>query len=123
MKRIAVVYCLIIILLSACAGKATETGNTIAKTSQSTAQNSANKTAQVVDKTATFQSGSTSTINEPMQVTSVQSETPPVAECRTVKPTTPDPTVQALLPPPGEKDWVKGPDDARVTILDYSDFQ
>lgn len=36
---------------------------------------------------------------------------------------TPNPTVESLLPPPGEKDWVRGPKDARVTIIDYSDFQ
>lgn len=36
---------------------------------------------------------------------------------------TPNPTLQSALPPPGEKDWVKGPADAYVTIIEYSDFQ
>jgi hypothetical protein len=35
----------------------------------------------------------------------------------------PDPTVESLLSPIGEKDWTQGPQDASVTILEYSDFQ
>ena len=34
-----------------------------------------------------------------------------------------DPTQESLLPSPSEDDWVKGPDDAYVTIIEYSDFQ
>lgn len=36
---------------------------------------------------------------------------------------TPDPTLAAIFPPVGEKDWVKGPADAAVTIVNYMDFQ
>jgi hypothetical protein len=35
----------------------------------------------------------------------------------------PDPTLEALLPPPGEDDWVVGPDDAYVTLIEYGDYQ
>ena len=35
----------------------------------------------------------------------------------------PDPTVESLLSPIGEQDWTQGPQDASVTILEYSDFQ
>lgn len=35
----------------------------------------------------------------------------------------PNPTVESLLPAISEKDWTKGPRDAFVTILEYSDFQ
>jgi hypothetical protein len=35
----------------------------------------------------------------------------------------PDPSIAALFPPITEDDWVKGPADAVVTILEYSDFQ
>ena len=36
---------------------------------------------------------------------------------------TPGPTQQSIFPPVGENDWVKGPTDAQVTIIEYSDFQ
>lgn len=36
---------------------------------------------------------------------------------------TPNPTQQSLIPPVGEKDWVRGPDQAIVTFVEYSDFQ
>ena len=35
----------------------------------------------------------------------------------------PNPTLEALLPPPGESDWVEGPSDAYVTIIEYGDYQ
>lgn len=35
----------------------------------------------------------------------------------------PNPTVESLLSPVSDQDWTKGPGDAYVTILDYSDFQ
>jgi len=36
---------------------------------------------------------------------------------------TPDPTEQALIPPVGEGDWIKGSENAQITLLEYSDFQ
>lgn len=35
---------------------------------------------------------------------------------------TPNATLEAALPPLTEKDWVKGPQDAYVTLIEYSDF-
>jgi hypothetical protein len=43
-----------------------------------------------------------------------------VAESRQ---STPDPTMQAILPPIDSSDWVKGPEDAYVTFIEYGDFQ
>jgi hypothetical protein len=40
----------------------------------------------------------------------------------TQKPT-PGPTAESIFPPVTETDWVKGPADAKVTIIEYSDFQ
>ena len=36
---------------------------------------------------------------------------------------TPGPTEQSLIPPVSETDWVHGPEDANVTIIEYGDFQ
>lgn len=36
---------------------------------------------------------------------------------------TPGPTEQSLIPPVSESDWVHGPEDAKVTIIEYGDFQ
>lgn len=35
----------------------------------------------------------------------------------------PNPTEVSLFPPIGDSDWVKGPDSAAVTIVEYGDFQ
>jgi hypothetical protein len=40
----------------------------------------------------------------------------------TTKPT-PGPTPESIYPAVTDKDWAKGPSDARVTIIEYSDFQ
>jgi hypothetical protein len=40
----------------------------------------------------------------------------------TQKPT-PGPTPESIFPPVSDSDWVKGPATARVTILEYADFQ
>jgi protein-disulfide isomerase len=36
---------------------------------------------------------------------------------------TPGPTAESIFPPVSDKDWVKGPASAKVTIIEYSDFQ
>jgi hypothetical protein len=39
------------------------------------------------------------------------------------RPPTPGPTEQSLVPPVDETDWSHGPEDAKVTIIEYGDFQ
>jgi protein-disulfide isomerase len=36
---------------------------------------------------------------------------------------TPGPTQESLFPPVSKDDWVKGPENAKVTIIEYADFQ
>jgi hypothetical protein len=36
---------------------------------------------------------------------------------------TPGPTAESIFPPVSDGDWVKGPANAKVTIIEYSDFQ
>jgi hypothetical protein len=38
-------------------------------------------------------------------------------------PATPGPTEQSVFPPATEKDWSTGPQDAAITLIEYSDFQ
>jgi protein-disulfide isomerase len=48
----------------------------------------------------------------------------PASGCTVIsqKPT-PGPTAETVYPPVTASDWVKGPSDAKVTIIEYSDFQ
>jgi len=47
-----------------------------------------------------------------------------VANCTVVsREPTPGPTEESLFPPPGESDWVIGPETATMTINEYGDFQ
>jgi hypothetical protein len=36
---------------------------------------------------------------------------------------TPGPTEQSIVPPLSDSDWAHGPEDAKVTIIEYGDFQ
>lgn len=36
---------------------------------------------------------------------------------------TPGPTAESVVPPVSDTDWIKGAADAKVTIIEYSDFQ
>lgn len=46
------------------------------------------------------------------------------AGCTVISPkNTPGPTEQSLFPPVTDKDWSTGPKDARITLIEYSDFQ
>ena len=73
---------------------------------------------------ACAQSGSgTTTTQEPTrQATLSFPPGEPMAGCTvTIRPT-PNPTLEYLIPSPGEKDWKRGPSDAYVTIIEYGDY-
>lgn len=54
----------------------------------------------------------------------VETALSPASGCTVItqKPT-PGPTAESVFAPVSSSDWVKGPADAKVTILEYSDFQ
>jgi protein-disulfide isomerase len=67
------------------------------------------------------QPAQTSTLGETGEPTETSQ---PMPGCRvTGSQLEPNPTLVALFPAVSEKDWVIGPSDARVTILEFSDFQ
>jgi hypothetical protein len=56
----------------------------------------------------------------PAEIVAAQGE----ANCTVVSSQpTPGPTEQSLVPPVDAADWAHGPADARVTIIEYGDFQ
>jgi protein-disulfide isomerase len=62
----------------------------------------------------------------PTAVLSVPTESAflPDSGCTVItKKPTPGPTAESIFPPVSKTDWVKGPEDAKVTIIEYSDFQ
>jgi hypothetical protein len=62
----------------------------------------------------------TDTQEEPVK----QVENPEVANCTVVsRQPTPGPTEQSLVPAVSDSDWTHGPEDAKVTIIEYGDFQ
>jgi hypothetical protein len=53
-----------------------------------------------------------------------QSALSPASGCTVItKKPTPGPTAESIFPPVSATDWVKGPASAKVTIIEYSDFQ
>jgi protein-disulfide isomerase len=62
----------------------------------------------------------------PTVVLTVPSESAflPDSGCTVItKQPTPGPTAESIFPPVSDKDHVKGPANAKVTIIEYSDFQ
>ena len=62
----------------------------------------------------------------PTTVVTVPAQTSllPDSGCTVVtKKPTPGPTAETIYPPITSSDWIKGSDSAKVTIIEYSDFQ
>jgi len=69
--------------------------------------------------TATSRPAPTVVLNVPTQGAEL-----PSSGCTVVsqKPT-PGPTAASVFPPVSDTEWIKGPASAKVTIIEYSDFQ
>jgi hypothetical protein len=82
-----------------------------------------------VQATPTLSPTSTATTQArpaPTVVLTVPSGAPlfPDSGCTVItKKPTPGPTAESIFPRVSDTDWVKGPDTAKVTIIEYSDFQ
>jgi len=106
-SKILILLVLATLLLSACQPAQTATPSEAAEATSAEAPPAADVTAEPPKATLPLAAS-----GEPMngcRVTGSQLE--------------PNPTLVALFPAVTENDWAKGPSDARVTILDFSDFQ
>ena len=114
LKRILILITLLMLLLSACQSQATPSGTAIATQeleSYATQSEATGEASPVPAKTEA-------------PVSQATGETAPVANCTVVSisPTS-NATETSLFPPPGDTDWVVGPETAAMTLFEYSDFQ
>jgi len=102
MKRILFLTIVLALVLSACAQSSSGTPTTQEPTGQASA---------------------TLPPSEPTrQATLSMPPGEPMAGCTVTTRPTPNPTLEYLIPSPGEKDWKRGPSDAYVTIIEYGDY-
>lgn len=119
LKRITITLLFASILLAACQGAAPavlET-ETVTQTESPVELVPTSTSTQEVQPTEEPASSPTSA------ETALVEQSPPQG-CTVVSPQpTPGPTQRSIFPPVSEDDWVQGPQDAYVTILEYADFQ
>lgn len=114
-NRILIVMFCLALALAACQGEPVPVINLAGTTTPA-------ETASAYQPPETEAPAAESTPAPPTEAAVVEAQAP--AGCTAVSPQpTPGPTEQSIFPPVNESDWVKGPDDAYVTILEYSDFQ
>ncbi len=84
--------------------------------------------AGCLPQTQSNASSTATTIARPAPATAVtlpaQAAVLPDSGCTVVtKKPTPGPTAEPVYPPITSADWIKGPDSAKMTLIEYSDFQ
>lgn len=114
LKRTVIFFFLMALFLSACQSQATPTG----------AENAAQGTQTFATQGDPTGKASPVPAETEPPASAATGETSAVANCTVIsRNPTPGPTEQSLFPPPGDADWVVGPDTAAMTIYEYSDFQ
>ena len=106
-KKIFLVLGILALLLAACANQAgtpNAAGTLVASEAPQQAVEPSSTPAQATPS-------GLQTVNLPAKCTVISNQP------------TPDPTEEALTPPANDKDWAQGPKDAKVTIIEYGDFQ
>ncbi len=109
MKKTSLTLLILIVTLSACSSGTTAA---IEPTAAPTATNPPIPTDTKVAVSPTTTSEALISQGEPNSGCTVESPFP-----------TPGPTQQSVFPAVSDEDWVYGPSDAYVTILEYGDFQ
>jgi len=120
MKRMLILIIFLAIFITSCQGNIPTTTEVLAET----------EAVQITDtpidtpvETETLQTTESSEQTSTPSDEVASSDSPPPG-CTVVSPRpTPGPTEQSLFPPANEEDWVSGPENAAITIIEYSDFQ
>lgn len=113
-KTLLILFLLIAVLLAACQGSAPTEG--ITATEQ--VANTQTPTA-MAEPTETAAEQATPTLEEVAAEGSLVRMTCTVES----RDPTPGPTEASIFTPVSKSDWVQGSDNAKVTIIEYSDFQ
>ncbi|MCJ7662583.1 MAG: hypothetical protein MUO67_25845 [Anaerolineales bacterium] len=113
-KLILILFILLALVLTACQSSTpTEVVEATAKAVNTQPPADISSQAEVSEPTATKASD-----DVPANESAVR------AKCTVVsRDPTPGPTEESIFAPVSESDWVRGPDSAAVTIIEYSDFQ
>lgn len=112
----------LMLLVSACAGKASTVPEMATVTPAEPAAAATELPAQELQPTRTAQATATPF---PATPTTELVAMPPVPSGCTVvtQQFSPEPTEQSIFPPVTSADWMIGPETAAVTLIEYGDFQ
>jgi cyclophilin family peptidyl-prolyl cis-trans isomerase/protein-disulfide isomerase len=134
MKRylILLAVALAVLSLAACGSAGTATPESVSSEASepTAAEPTATTAAEVTEEAASAPTADDTQAAEPEAAAGdSEAEAPAVAEAAYPTPN-PDPTcvmapipVLPDLPPVTEDDWVRGPEDAKITLIEYADFQ
>ena len=113
-KKLMILAALLMVFLAACQSAAE------VSTTSPTANTDPQEEVPTVAASPTAETAPIATQEEPSEM----GESPQEANCTVVsRQPTPGPTEQSIIPAISDSDWTHGPEDARVTIIEYGDFQ